>query len=125
MGIHNHLILCMAVFFFASVLLAADKPNADDAKKDDAKKEDWHSLFDGKALGDWKPSKFGTQGSVEVKEGQIVIGFGDGCSGITWSGEFPKTDYEIRVQAMRVEGNDFFCGLTFPVGNDPCSLICG
>jgi hypothetical protein len=26
---------------------------------------------------------------------------------------------------MRVDGNDFFCGLTFPVGDDPCSLICG
>jgi hypothetical protein len=24
-----------------------------------------------------------------------------------------------------VEGSDFFCGLTFPVGKDPCSLIVG
>ena len=104
---------------------AQEKPAATDAKKADAKKEDWHSLFDGKSLGDWKPSKFGTQGSVEAKDGQIMIGFGDGCSGITWGGEFPKTDYEIRLQAMRVDGTDFFCGLTFPVGKDPCSLICG
>jgi hypothetical protein len=104
---------------------AKEKPAAADAKKDDAKKEEWHSLFDGKSLGDWKLSKFGTQGSVEVKDGQIVLGFGDGCSGITWAGEFPKTDYEIRLQAMRVDGTDFFCGLTFPVGKDPCSLICG
>ena len=96
--------LCGRLCFFLAcddASYAADKPNASDAKKDDAKKEDWHSLFDGKALGDWKPSKFGTQGSVEVKDGQIMIGFGDGCSGITWAGEFPKTDYEIRLQAMR------------------------
>src|SRR2546430_1403313 len=26
---------------------------------------------------------------------------------------------------MRVEGSDFFCGLTFPVGTNPCSLIVG
>ena len=124
----------------ATWVLAADAPkppaappaNVDAhpaaAKKDaqkDAKKVEWHSLFDGKALGDWKPSKFATQGSVNVKDGQIVIGFGDGCSGVTWKGKFPKTDYEIRLQAMRVEGNDFFCGLTFPVGDSPCSFICG
>src|ERR1700730_13028376 len=110
---------------------AADKPASDsstkpdanaDAKKDDPK---WHSLFDGKALGDWKPSKFATQGDVDVKDGQIILGFGDGCSGITWKGEFPKTNFEVRVEAMRVDGSDFFCGLTFPVGDDPCSFICG
>jgi hypothetical protein len=33
--------------------------------------------------------------------------------------------YELEVEAMRVAGGDFFCGLTFPVGDDPCSLICG
>jgi hypothetical protein len=127
MRIRNHSILCAALFLCLglAVAQAEDKPNSDDANKNKADKQEWHSLFDGKALGDWKPSKFGTQGSVDVKDGQIVIGFGDGCSGITWSGEFPKTNYEIRVQAMRVEGNDFFCGLTFPVGKDPCSLICG
>jgi hypothetical protein len=110
---------------------AADKPASEspakpnpkaDAKKDNAK---WRSLFDGKALGKWKPSEFATQGSVDVKDGQIILGFGDGCSGITWKGEFPKTNFEIRVEAMRVDGSDFFCGLTFPVGDDPCSFICG
>src|SRR5947207_3123512 len=92
---------------------AADKPASDspakpdskaDAKKDEAK---WHSLFDGKGLGEWKPSKFATQGSVDVEDGQIVLGFGDGCSGITWKGKFPKTNYEIRLEAKRVDGTDF------------------
>jgi hypothetical protein len=85
----------------------------------------WTSLFDGKSLGDWKVSDFGTQGKIEVKDGSIVIGYGDGCSGVTWKGAFPKTDYEISLQAKRVDGSDFFCGLTFPVGNDPCSFIVG
>jgi len=26
---------------------------------------------------------------------------------------------------MRVDGTDFFCGMTFPVGKDPCTLIVG
>jgi hypothetical protein len=26
---------------------------------------------------------------------------------------------------MRVDGSDFFCGLTFPVGEKPCTLVLG
>ena len=26
---------------------------------------------------------------------------------------------------MRLDGNDFFCTTTFPVGDDPCSLVVG
>jgi hypothetical protein len=31
----------------------------------------------------------------------------------------------VALDARRIEGNDFFCGLTFPVGKDPCTLIVG
>ena len=34
-------------------------------------------------------------------------------------------NYEITLDAKRVAGNDFFCGLTFPVGDTACSLILG
>jgi hypothetical protein len=34
-------------------------------------------------------------------------------------------DYEIAIEAMRVEGGDFFCGLTFPVANTACTLVVG
>lgn len=87
---------------------------AKDAKKDsDAAKP--RSLFDGKKLGDWKESGFVSQGRVEVKDGAIVIGFGEGCSGVTYKGKFPTTNYELSLEAMRVDGSDFFCALTFPV----------
>ncbi|NUR53691.1 MAG: DUF1080 domain-containing protein, partial [Acidobacteria bacterium] len=36
-----------------------------------------------------------------------------------------KTNYELALQAMRVEGNDFFAGVTFPVADSFCSLILG
>ncbi len=85
----------------------------------------WLSLFDGKTLGKWQPSEFGTQGKIDAKDGRLVIGFGDGCSGVTWKGDFPKLDYEIGLEAMRVEGTDFFCGLTFPVRDTCCSFIVG
>ena len=85
----------------------------------------WRSLFDGERLGDWKVTAFGGEGEVGVIEGAIRIGMGADLSGITWQGEFPEQSYEIALEARRVDGNDFFCGLTFPVGDECCSLILG
>ena len=39
--------------------------------------------------------------------------------------DVPRQGYELALDAQREEGNDFFCGLTFPVGADPCTLIVG
>jgi hypothetical protein len=50
---------------------------------------------------------------------------GETGTGITYAKDIPREDYEIELDAMRVEDNDFFCGLTFPVGKDPISLILG
>jgi len=85
----------------------------------------WRSLFDGRSLGDWKPTPFGGAGEVGVSDGAIRIGMGADMSGITWTGDVPRQDYEIALDAQRADGNDFFCGLTFPVGEDPCSFIVG
>jgi len=85
----------------------------------------WTPLFDGHKLGDWQSSEFGTDGPLEVINGEISIGMGDPLSGITWQGDFPQENYELSLEAKRVEGFDFFCGLTFPVGKDSCSLILG
>src|SRR5262245_765452 len=87
----------------------SEQPTNKPAEKKDAPKP--RSLFDGKSLGDWKDSGFATQGRVEVKDGSIVVGFGEGCSGVTFKGKFPETNYELRMEAMRVDGSDFFCGL--------------
>jgi hypothetical protein len=46
-------------------------------------------------------------------------------TGITWTNDVPTNNYEIRLEAMRVDGSDFFCALTFPIGDDPCSFIVG
>jgi hypothetical protein len=83
------------------------------------------SLFDGRTFGKWAKTKFGGEGDIEVKDGTLVIGAGNSLSGVHWTGEHPKMNYEISLDAMRVDGSDFFCGLTFPVGEDSCSFICG
>jgi len=85
----------------------------------------WVLLFDGETLDGWEVTQFGTQGPVQVSGGSVVLGMGDGCSGITWKGEFPKLNYEVKLEAKKVTGNDFFCGMTFPVGNSFCSFIVG
>lgn len=83
------------------------------------------SLFDGKTLGQWKVTDFGGQGNVYVKDGAIYMEMGSYATGITWSGPVVRMDYEITLDAMRVDGSDFFCALTFPVGESPCTLVLG
>lgn len=86
----------------------------------------WQQLFDGKTLTNWQPTKFGGEGAVKVENGQMVLEAGRTLSGVTWAGaELPKTNYEITLQAMRVDGRDFFAGITFPVADSFCSLILG
>lgn len=82
-------------------------------------------MFNGKDLEGWSITNFGPQGPVYVSEGVIVLGMGDGCTGITWNGDFPSVNYEISLEVRKVKGNDFFCGLTFPVDSSWCSLIVG
>jgi hypothetical protein len=81
--------------------------------------------FDGSPLTGWEVTNFGPQGPVYVSGDEIILGMGDGCTGITWKGNFPSVNYEVSLDARRIEGNDFFCGMTFPKGKDPCTLIIG
>lgn len=87
--------------------------------------EQAQALFNGKTLDNWEITNFGTQGPVRVSGGKIVIGMGDGCSGINFTEAFPKVNYEVGLEARKTSGNDFFCGLTFPVNEKFCSLIVG
>ena len=81
-------------------------------------------LFDGKTLQGWAVADYAGRGEVEVKDGQILLAMG-AMTGVTWTNSAPQVNYEISLEAMRVEGSDFFCGLTFMVSNAPCSFIVG
>ena len=85
----------------------------------------WRSLFDGGSLAGWRISDFPGHGDVRVKNGLITLDQGEASTGVTYAGDIPRTGYELEVEARRVRGPDFFCGLTFPVGPDACSLIPG
>ncbi|HWX21605.1 MAG TPA: DUF1080 domain-containing protein [Candidatus Binatia bacterium] len=83
------------------------------------------SLFDGATLTGWRETAFAGHGEIEVKSGQIVLNMGDPFTGLNYTNDFPKMNYEVSLDAMRVMGSDFFCGLTVPVGDSFCSLIVG
>ncbi|MCI0747210.1 MAG: DUF1080 domain-containing protein [Verrucomicrobia subdivision 3 bacterium] len=86
--------------------------------------QDPQPLFDGKSLKGWRISDFAGRGEVRVDDGKLVLEMGT-MTGVTYTNPIPTMNYEISLEAMRVDGTDFFCALTFPVGNDPCSLIVG
>lgn len=85
----------------------------------------WVSLFDGETLEGWEVTQFGPQGPVKVSDGKLVLGMGDGCTGVTYTNDFPRMDYEVELEAKKTSGTDFFCGMTFPVDSSYCSLIVG
>jgi len=89
---------------------------------------EWKPLFDGKKLGKWEmvdQFDFINHGKVEVKDGNLVLHKGGPGTAARYTGELPKIDYEIELEGKRVEGSDFFCGLTFQVGEEALTLICG
>jgi hypothetical protein len=83
------------------------------------------SLFDGKTLSGWKRTEYGGEGEPKVKDGNLVIPMGATLSGVNYTESTPKMNYEVTLEAMRVDGSDFFCGLTVPIGDSSASLILG
>jgi len=82
-------------------------------------------IFNGRSLEGWEITNCGPQGPVYVSGGEMILGIGDGCTGVTYTRSIPLMNYEITLEARRKEGNDFFCGLTFPAGNYFCTFIAG
>lgn len=84
-------------------------------------------LFDGKTLGNWQTTQFGGEGDVFVdEEGNLELGFGAVITGVNWKGGVPATsNYEISLEAMKLDGNDFFLALTFPVKDSHATFVVG
>jgi hypothetical protein len=122
----------------------AEKPKPADAVVD---------LFDGRSLQGWTLTDFAGHGEVRVEslkkllasrtpkpadthaaqatgiagleDSVIVLEMGALLTGINYTNEVPKINYEVTFEAMRLDGSDFFCGFTFPVNESHCSLIVG
>ena len=103
-----------------------DKKKAADKQPTDLGDE--IKIFDGKTLKNWTTVKkfdFEQHGKIEVRNGSIHLEEGRPATGIAVKTKIPKSNYEISFRARRVKGSDFFCGLTFPIKKEFCTLILG
>lgn len=120
-ALRNALLMIVAATLLQQQFAWAENPTSTPADKQQS-----IQLFDGKTLKNWAISDFGGQGDVRVEDGKIVLEPGEPITGIRWTGKkLPTVNYEISYEAQRVDGNDFFCALTFPVKDNPCTLILG
>ena len=83
------------------------------------------SLFDGKSLGSWKPVAFGGEGEVSIVNGAIRLDRGNDLTGVVWTGKVPGPSFRLQMEAMRVDGSDFFCAVTVPVAGSHCTFVVG
>jgi hypothetical protein len=135
MKLHRFLSLQLCALASIASLLAGptNMLRAQDSKtpaKQETKKEDlkiqWKKLLPDSGLDGWESTNFGGEGEVEIKEGTLMLMPGGPLTGITKLGkDFPTENYEMQWSAQRIDGSDFFVGITFPVGKEHCSLIVG
>ncbi|EAQ81012.1 3-keto-disaccharide hydrolase [Blastopirellula marina] len=98
------------------------------AEEPKAKEPTAEKLFDGKSLAGWKIAEkgaFDQHGAVTVKGGEILLVKGDSSTGIFRADQPPRMNYEISLEAKRTDGSDFFCGLTFPINDEYCTMLIG
>lgn len=127
------LLWCCALSIATSAMAAEPSKKSVETKKAAtkdkvAKKDDpyaWKTLFDGKTLKGWKTPEFFSDGKVTVDKKSIILGKGDGVTGVAYKGKPLRTNYEIAFQAKRLDGNDFFGTVTIPVGKEHCSVVIG
>ncbi len=89
--------------------------------------EGWMSMFDGRTLGGWRVVEggpFTRHGRVSVENKQITLERGDPQTGIAWSGDFPRVDYEVALDVMRLDGANDFATLVFPHLANSTRLLC-
>jgi hypothetical protein len=101
-----------------------DPAHAQEVAPAQSKVEEWRPLFDGKSLAGWKETPFTGRGKVTIQKGTIILGTGY-MTGITYTKQFPLSNYEVRYEAARLEGSDFFASITFPVKDTHCTWVLG
>lgn len=108
------------------VSLALNSCGEEPAKPTTPPKPKEFSLFDGKSLAGWKEIDYAGKASVEVVDGEIRVGQGEVLTGVVLADKPPLTiNYEISLDAMKIDGSDFFCALTFPINDKHCTMVVG
>lgn len=88
----------------------------------------WRLLSD-EFASSWKAAGIPDEGGTTIKEGEITLQAGQPMTGARFAAwetaKLPRSRYAIEFEAMRVDGNDFFGTVTFPVNDSHVSLIIG
>jgi len=92
-----------------------------------SKPQTWH-LLEAPLLQHWQGAGIEGEGSIAIAANEITLGPGQPMTGIklgAWSDlKLPLIDYAIEFEAMRVDGQDFFAGITFPIRRiDTCATF--
>src|SRR5207247_9718927 len=99
---HRHALALIATVLFAM-------------SSDPGRAGEWQNLFDGKTLQGWKVTDFAGHGEVDVENGRLLLHSVVMLTGVSWTDMLQKIDYEVSLEAMKVEGDDLLRCLTLPV----------
>lgn len=120
MKLNEQIAVIASLLSLAAVGVVLSKPPAPRPRVE------WVSLFDGASLKGWNITNFGGEGEITVEDGAMFLDYGADLTGVHRNWPLDKMNYEVEFEAKKVEGSDFFVGLTFPIGDtQDCSLILG
>lgn len=105
-------LLCTAFLFITGC--RPDQPSATSTPQ-----VEWSPL-EGAAAALWQQAGIPDEGKISLVGGELTLAAGQPMTGARWEGwdaSLPSTDYAIEYEAMRVDGEDIFGMVTFPVGS--------
>lgn len=83
-------------------------------------------LMEKNSLEGWELTDFYASGKAHVKNGVLTLERGKPMTGVNCKRlDLPKTDYELSYEARRVDGDDFFAAVTFPVKDGFLTFVTG
>ena len=117
----SEMFLNLKTSFFCVLFIAAIGSGCKIGKQNNSPK-----LFNGKDLTGWEITDFAGSGEIKVKDSELHIGMGELISGINLAHDtIPRSNYELEAEALKVDGDDFFCAITFPLGKTYATFIPG
>ncbi|MDR0348893.1 MAG: DUF1080 domain-containing protein [Tannerella sp.] len=89
--------------------------------------EGWQSLICSNALDGWEIIRYGGEGEPYVRNGVLTLpmAVNGSLTGVRKTGDVPTNNYTMTLEARRINGNDFFLGLTFPYNDTFATFIAG
>lgn len=105
---------CLILASQGASIAQEPKETSKESSKQESKVQ-WKKVLPESGLEGWEKTNFGGEGLVEIKDGVLVLMPGEPMTGVNKLGkDFPTEDFEMQWQAQRLDGSDFFVGITFP-----------